>query len=62
MVNKIESAVKQTTIVGLIVSLLLTMIMVFTPTKYSLWVAAQQTITDKTYHRNATGATYDHLS
>jgi hypothetical protein len=56
MVNKIESGIKQTIIVGLGVSLLPTMIMVFTPTNYSLWVAAQQIITDKTYHNNATGA------
>ncbi|MGA9169992.1 MAG: hypothetical protein WBZ20_07590 [Nitrososphaeraceae archaeon] len=63
MVNKIESAIKQTIIAGLGVSLLLTMIMVFTPSNYSLLAVAQQTITDKTYHSNATGATntfHDH--
>ena len=63
MVNKIESAIKQNIIVGLGVSLLHIMIVVFTPTNYGLWVAAQQIITDKTYHSNPTGATitfHDH--
>ena len=40
MVNKIESAIKQTIIVDLGVSLLHIMIVVFTPTNYGLWVGS----------------------